>query len=69
MPKAARGFWPMRDVPVVLWLAASGVLALLPPIGTAPRWLMIHLLLLNAGAVLVVAGVPGGLWAVTAAGR
>ena len=44
----SRGFWPLRDLPVVLWLFAAGIVALLHPFVPAPRWLMIHLLLLGA---------------------
>jgi nitrite reductase (NO-forming) len=43
-----RGFWPLRDVPVVLWLVAAVVVALAHPLVPAPRWLLIHLLLLGA---------------------
>ncbi|HJR51204.1 MAG TPA: hypothetical protein VJ794_08880, partial [Gemmatimonadales bacterium] len=43
-----RGFWPLRDLPVVLWLLATVAAALLHPFLPAPRWLMIHLLLLGA---------------------
>jgi nitrite reductase (NO-forming) len=43
-----RGFWPLRDLPVVFWLAATVVVALVHPFVPAPRWLMIHLLLLGA---------------------
>jgi nitrite reductase (NO-forming) len=43
-----RGFWPLRDLPVVIWLVATGVAALAHPFVPAPRWLMIHLLLLGA---------------------
>ena len=42
------GFWPLRDLPVVCWLAAAAVSALVHPVIPAPRWLMIHLLLLGA---------------------
>ena len=51
----ARGFWPLRDLPVVCWLFAAFVVALAHPFVPAPRWLMIHLLLLGAvsHAVLV----------------
>jgi nitrite reductase (NO-forming) len=45
---AARGFWPLRDVPVVLWLLAVVAVALAHPLVPAPRWLLIHLLLLGA---------------------
>ena len=43
-----RGFWPMRDLPVVVWLLAVAVVALAHPALPAPRWLLIHLLLLGA---------------------
>jgi nitrite reductase (NO-forming) len=44
----SRGFWPLRDLPVVVWLAATVVVALVHPFVPAPRWLLIHLLLLGA---------------------
>jgi len=47
-PGAARGFWPLRDLPVVFWLTALVVATLVHPFVPAPRWLMIHLLLLGA---------------------
>jgi nitrite reductase (NO-forming) len=43
-----RGFWPLRDLPVLVWLAATVVVALVHPFVPAPRWLMIHLLMLGA---------------------
>ncbi|GAB3260411.1 multicopper oxidase domain-containing protein [Nocardioides dilutus] len=43
-----RGFWPLRDLPVLVWLAATVVVALAHPFLPAPRWLMIHLLMLGA---------------------
>jgi nitrite reductase (NO-forming) len=43
-----RGFWPLRDLPVLLWLFAAGIVALVHPFVPAPRWLMLHLLLLGA---------------------
>jgi nitrite reductase (NO-forming) len=46
--RPARGFWPMRDLPVVLWLLAAIGVALAHPLFPAPRWLLIHLLLLGA---------------------
>ena len=51
----ARGFWPMRDLPVVGWLVATVVVALAHPFVPAPRWLLVHLVLLGAAshAVLV----------------
>lgn len=106
MNRGRRGFWPLRDLPTVVWLLAAGVSTLVHPFVPAPRWLMIHLLLLgaishailvwstyftdavlhipagdadrraqsarllllNAGVVAVVVGVPGNVWPVTAAG-
>ncbi|WP_286166815.1 multicopper oxidase domain-containing protein [Arthrobacter sp. AQ5-05] len=44
----ARGFWPMRDLPVAFWLVLLVVAALVHRQIPAPRWLMIHLLLLGA---------------------
>ncbi len=44
----SRGFWPLRDLPVVGWLLAAVVVSLVHPYVPAPRWLMIHLLLLGA---------------------
>jgi nitrite reductase (NO-forming) len=44
----ARGFWPTRDLPVVGWLLAAVVVALAHPFVPAPRWLLIHLVLLGA---------------------
>lgn len=44
----ARGFWPLRDLPVVGWLAGVVVVSFIHPFIPAPRWLMIHLLLLGA---------------------
>jgi nitrite reductase (NO-forming) len=46
--RASRGFWPLRDLPVVLWLMAVVVAALAHPFIDVPRWLLIHLLLLGA---------------------
>src|SRR5512139_2308372 len=48
MSKTTRGFWPLRDLPVIVWLVATGMVALAHPFVPAPRWLMIHLLLLGA---------------------
>ncbi|MDP2774619.1 MAG: hypothetical protein Q8O61_13790, partial [Nocardioides sp.] len=44
----SRGFWPLRDLPVVLWLLGVAVVSLVHPFVPAPRWLMIHLLVLGA---------------------
>ena len=101
-----RGFAPLRDLPALLWLLVLVGVVLAHPFVPAPRWLMIHLLLLgavshsilvwsqhfadallhtnprpgdarkrstrllllNGGVVLVVAGVLGDLWTVTALG-
>ena len=43
-----RGFYPLRDLPVLFWLLAAVVVALIHPFVPAPRWLMLHLLLLGA---------------------
>jgi nitrite reductase (NO-forming) len=53
--RQARGFWPMRDLPVVAWLLAAVVVSLAHPLLPAPRWLLIHLVLLGAAthAILV----------------
>lgn len=45
---STRGFWLLRDIPTVAWLAAAAGAALLHPFIPAPRWLMLHLLLLGA---------------------
>lgn len=45
---AGRGFWPLRDLPVLAWLFAAVVVALAHPFVPAPRWLLLHLLLLGA---------------------
>ncbi len=46
--KRAHGFSALRDVPALLWLVALVGVALAHPFVPAPRWLMIHLLLLGA---------------------
>lgn len=43
-----RGFWPMRDIPTVLWLLLTIIAALAHRSLPMPGWLMIHLLLLGA---------------------
>ncbi|KQV77888.1 copper oxidase [Nocardioides sp. Root122] len=43
-----RGFWPLRDLPVVGWLMAAVVVALVHQWVPEPRWLLLHLLLLGA---------------------
>ena len=45
---ARRGFSPLRDLPALLWLTAVVVVALAHRELPAPRWLLIHLLLLGA---------------------
>lgn len=44
----SRGFWPMRDLPVAIWLIVLVVTTLIHRELPAPRWLMIHLMLLGA---------------------
>ena len=43
-----RGFWPMRDIPTVVWMLLTIVAALAHRALPMPSWLMIHLLLLGA---------------------
>lgn len=45
---AGKGFWPLRDLPALLWLFATVAAAVFHTAIPAPRWLMIHLLLLGA---------------------
>lgn len=45
---ARRGFSPLRDLPALLWLMAVVVVSLAHRELPAPRWLLIHLLLLGA---------------------
>jgi nitrite reductase (NO-forming) len=47
-PGRKRRFDPLRDLPAVLWLTAAVVIALVHSWVPAPRWLMLHLLLLGA---------------------
>lgn len=44
----SRGFWPLRDLPVVGWLLGVAIVSFVHQWVPAPRWLMIHLLLLGA---------------------
>ena len=44
----SRGFHPLRDLPAVMWLLATVAVAFVHPFVPAPRWLMVHLLLLGA---------------------
>ncbi|XQN46861.1 copper oxidase, partial [Glutamicibacter creatinolyticus] len=43
-----RGFWPLRDLPTAIWLILLVLSTLIHRQLPAPRWLMIHLLLLGA---------------------
>ncbi|UNK70171.1 multicopper oxidase domain-containing protein [Microbacterium sp. H1-D42] len=43
-----RGFWPMRDIPTVVWLLLTVVSTIVHRWVPSPTWLMIHLLLLGA---------------------
>ncbi|GAA5152944.1 multicopper oxidase domain-containing protein [Microbacterium pseudoresistens] len=43
-----QGFWPLRDLPTAIWLILTVVAVLVHRSIPAPRWLMIHLLLLGA---------------------
>ncbi len=54
MSTGRRGFNPLRDAPPVLWLAATLAVAIAHTAVPAPRWLMIHLLLLGAVSHSVV---------------
>jgi nitrite reductase (NO-forming) len=50
-----RGFWPIRDLPVVGWLLAAVVVALVHRWVPEARWLLLHLLLLGgAGHAILV---------------
>ena len=54
MKGARGGFWPLRDLPVVVWLAGVVVVAVLHGSVPAPRWLLIHLLFLGAATHSIV---------------
>lgn len=45
---STRGFWPMRDLPLVGWLVLATLASLTHPFLPAPRWLLIHLVVLGA---------------------
>lgn len=47
-PARTRGFQPLRDLPTVLWLVLLVVVVFAHRDLPAPRWLMLHLLLLGA---------------------
>lgn len=44
----ARGVWPWRDFPSVVWLVAVVLVTLVHPFLPHSRWLMVHLVLLGA---------------------
>lgn len=44
----ARGRWPMRDYPALLWMALAVVMTVAHPFVPGSRWLMVHLVLLGA---------------------
>lgn len=48
-----RGFWFMRDIPTALWLTCAALAAVSRDVIPAPRWLLIHLLLLGAATHLI----------------
>lgn len=52
--KQARGFWPMRDLPVVGWLLATLLVWVGHSFVPAPRWLLVHLFLLGAVSHAIV---------------
>ncbi len=54
-PLMVKRFWPMRDLPSVLWFIAAIVVAVGHQWLPEPRWLLIHLVLLGAAshAILV----------------
>ncbi|GMA18709.1 hypothetical protein [Arsenicicoccus piscis] len=45
---SARGPWPLRDRPVVVWLLAAFLVSLVHRFLPESRWLMVHLVLLGA---------------------
>lgn len=46
--RRTRGFSPARDLPALVWLIAAGAATAVHPFVPAPRWLLMHLLLLGA---------------------
>lgn len=42
-----RGSWFMRDIPVIVWLSAAAIIALLHPVFDSSRWLVVHLVALG----------------------
>ncbi|MGB3375552.1 MAG: copper oxidase, partial [Microbacterium sp.] len=47
-PAKNRGFWPMRDIPTIVWLLLTVIAAIAHRALPMPGWLMLHLLLLGA---------------------
>ncbi|KUG58295.1 copper oxidase [Serinicoccus chungangensis] len=47
-PGGARGRWPLRDYPGVLWMVLAVITTLVHPFVPGSRWLMVHLVLLGA---------------------
>ena len=47
-PRPVSRRWPLRDYPVVAWLALALLLSLVHPFVPGSRWLMVHLVLLGA---------------------
>lgn len=47
-PGGARGRWPLRDYPGVLWMVLAVVTTLVHPFVPGSRWLMVHMVLLGA---------------------
>ncbi|WP_298885852.1 multicopper oxidase domain-containing protein [uncultured Serinicoccus sp.] len=47
-PGGARGRWPLRDYPGVLWMVLAVATTLVHPFVPGSRWLMVHLVLLGA---------------------
>ncbi|XVX19045.1 multicopper oxidase domain-containing protein [Actinomycetota bacterium] len=45
---AARGPWPLRDRPSLVWLVLTAILVLVHPFVPGSRWLMVHLVALGA---------------------
>lgn len=54
-PPQFKKFWPLRDIPTVVWLVLAAIVAVGHRWLPEPRWLLIHLVLLGAAshAILV----------------
>ncbi|AXH96531.1 multicopper oxidase domain-containing protein [Ornithinimicrobium avium] len=46
--RSARGRWPLRDYPSLVWMALAVVMTLVHPFVPGSRWLMVHVVLLGA---------------------